>query len=279
MSIEISLAGKTAIVAGAGRGIGSGVARCLASAGANVVVVDKIEDRARQVADSIVADRGTAAALVADLLEPADSDMIVRTTVEQFGRVDILANVAGGAWAYVPYRRMHDMTDHEWGLVFNLNLNYVFTLTRATIRAMLAQGGGGAIVNIASIAGIFSSPNSSAYGAAKAGIVSLTRTLAHEYGPDGIRINAVAPGRVETPAASSETLDTAQLEDYSETIPMGFLGDPADIGNAVVFFASDLARYVTGQTLLVDGGASTTSAIMTSTGAQRIPSDIVRGRP
>ncbi len=276
MSINTTLSGKTAIVAGGGRGIGAGVAEYLAESDANVVVVDKLEERAGEVAQRITSKGGQAIPVVADLLNPDDSEMIVGQARERFGTVDVLANVAGGAWAYVPYRRMHEIRDEEWQFVQGLNLGYVFTLCRSAVRAMLEQGTGGSIVNIASIAGVFTSPNSSSYGAAKAGVISFTRTLAHEYAAEGIRANCVAPGRIETPAASSSTLGK---EDYFETIPMGFVGDPLDIAKAVLFFASDLASYVTGQLLLVDGGASTTAAIMPFNGPQRISSDEVRGTP
>jgi len=278
MPISISLSAKTAIVAGGGRGIGAAIAQYLAEADANVVVVDKVAERASGVAGTITDAGGQAESLAADLLDPASAENIVTHAKNRFGTVDILVNVAGGAWAYVPYRRMHEVPDDEWRLVLDTNLNYVFTLSRSVVAAMVVQGSGGVIVNIASISGVFSSPNSSAYGAAKAGVISFTRSVAHEYAKDGIRVNAVAPGRIETPAVPAETLTSADDLDYLETIPMGFLGEPLDIARGVLFFASDLARYVTGQTLLVDGGASTTSAILPPRATQSLPSTAVRGR-
>lgn len=277
MSVSVTLRGKTAIVAGGGRGIGASVCEYLADADANVVVVDKVHERAVETSERICARGGLAIPIVADLLSRSDIANIVQRTQARFGGIDILANVAGGMWAYVPYRRMHEITDDEWDFVLGLNLKYVFMLSSEVIAVMLQQGRGGSIVNIGSIAGIFSSPNSSPYGAAKAGIVSLTRTLAQEYGRDGIRVNTVAPGRIETPAAPSETLGPGGS--YLETVPMGFVGKPIDVAKAVMFLASDLASYVTGQTILVDGGASTTSAIMAADGAQLVTSDVVRGRP
>jgi NAD(P)-dependent dehydrogenase (short-subunit alcohol dehydrogenase family) len=277
--VEISLEGKTAVVAGGGRGIGAAVSEYLGLAGASVVVVDKSEERATATAERIRADGGTAVPVVADLLQSSDSAEIAERAVREYGGIDILANVAGGAWAYAPVRRLHDIPDEEWDLVVGLNLRYVFTLSREVIRVMLRQGRGGSIVNVASVAGVFSSPNSSHYGAAKAGVISLTRTLAHEYGKEGIRVNSVAPGRIETPATPAASLGETDGSEYQETIPLGFVGQPIEIAKAVAFFASDLASYVTGQILMVDGGASSTPAIMPSKSRQREVTDVVRGIP
>lgn len=268
-----------AIVAGGGRGIGAATSERLAAAGARVLVVDKAVDRAQSTAARIGAGGGTAISFAADLLRPSEASGIVDAALASFGRVDVLANVAGGAWAYVPSRRLHDVLDQEWDLMLNLNLRYVFSLCREVIRHMLDAGQGGSIVNVGSFAGLFSSPNSAPYGAAKAGLVSLSRTIAYEYASDGIRVNCVAPGRIETPATPSESFAASGNGVYEETIPMGHVGAPLDIANAVVFFASELSRYVTGQTLLVDGGASSSPVIIPNSSSQLVPTGEVRGIP
>ncbi|MEU6643424.1 SDR family oxidoreductase [Saccharomonospora sp. NPDC046836] len=275
MPVEISLCGRVAVVAGAGRGIGAAVAGRLAEAGAAVAVVDSLSERAESTVETIRASGGVAVPVVADLLEPASGPRIVAETVRLLGGIDILATVAGGSWAYVPYRRMHEVTDDEWDLVHQLNLTYVFRLTRETIRTLLSQGRGGAIVHIGSIAGVLSSPSAAAYGAAKAGIGSLTRSVAHEYGADAIRVNCVAPGRIETPATTPASAENAV--EFTGSIPLRRTGQASEVADAVLFLASDLARYITGQTLLVDGGATATPGLVPTDGTP-LPSSDAAGR-
>ncbi|PKW16866.1 SDR family NAD(P)-dependent oxidoreductase [Saccharopolyspora spinosa] len=264
MAVGISLTGRVAVVAGAGRGIGAAVARRLADAGAAVAVVDSRLDRAEATVEAIRAAGGTGVPILADLLDARSGTRIVAETVRHLGRIDILATVAGGSWAYVPYRRIHEVTDDEWDLVHQLNLTYVFRLARETIRTFLSQGRGGAIVHIGSIAGVLSSPSAAAYGAAKAGIASLTRSVAHEYGADGIRVNCVAPGRIETPATTPAAGE--RVADFTNSIPMRRTGNAGEVADAVLFLASDLASYITGQTLLVDGGATATPGLLPASG-------------
>ncbi|MGE0388438.1 MAG: SDR family NAD(P)-dependent oxidoreductase [Gammaproteobacteria bacterium] len=255
MSLENSLlAGKVAIVAGGGRGIGAETSRTLAAAGAAVAVADIDADRANATSAQIRAAGGRAAAVVADLLDPTQAAHIVERTVAQFGGVDTLVNVAGGAYAYVKFRRMLDWTDEEFDLMQARNLRYVFMTCRATIAHMVGQGRGGSIVNVASISGVVSAPNHAAYGAAKGGLIQLTRSIAAEYGAHGIRCNAVAPGAIATPA--TEGSRAPDPDAYRKAVPLGRIGQPQDVARAILFFASDLSAYVTGQTLLVDGGAT-----------------------
>jgi NAD(P)-dependent dehydrogenase (short-subunit alcohol dehydrogenase family) len=277
MPVEISLQGRVAVVAGAGRGIGAAVAGRLAEAGAAVAVVDSRTDRAESTVETIRASGGIAVPIVADLRDSRSGPRIAAETVGHLGGIDILATVAGGSWAYVPYRRMHEVTDDEWDLVHQLNLTYVFRLTREIIRTLLSREHGGAIVHIGSIAGVLSSPSAAAYGAAKAGIGSLTRSVAHEYGADGIRVNCVAPGRIESPATTPASAESAV--DFANSIPLRRNGQAAEIADAVLFLASDLARYITGQTLLVDGGATTTPGLVPADGTPLPSSHSVGGRP
>ncbi len=243
------LAGQGAVVAGGGRGIGAAVARTLAGAGASVCVIDVELDRAEQVAGDIRGAGGRAIAVQAELRDPGQVEGAIAAAVREFDGLHVLANVAGGMHAYAPWRRLADWDEETWDEIMDRNLRYVFLTTRAMIRQLLEGGAGGSVVNIASISGETSAPNHTAYGAAKAGLSNLTRTLAVEYGPDQIRFNAVAPGSVATPAVADRVRGVGSA-------PLGRWATPQDIANAVVFLASPLASYVTGQTLLVDGGAS-----------------------
>jgi 3-oxoacyl-[acyl-carrier protein] reductase len=250
------LAGRSAIVAGGGGGgIGAAVSRTLAAAGAGVLVVDIEAAAARKVCDQIAAGGGRAVPLVADVRETASADAIVAAARSAFGRIDVLATVAGGMTAHAEFRPLVQWSEADWDKIVALNLRYVFLLARAVIPAMIEQGDGGSIVNVTSISGVFGAPNHAAYGAAKAGLIHLTRSLCLEYGRHGIRANAVSPGAIETPA-TDKAMAGAQRTRVSAVTPLGRAGAPEDIARAVLFFASPLASYVSGQMLLVDGGAS-----------------------
>jgi NAD(P)-dependent dehydrogenase (short-subunit alcohol dehydrogenase family) len=245
---------QAALVAGGAGGIGEAVTRILAAAGASVAIVDAAADRAAAVSDSIAAAGGSALPIVADLRDEDACARAVGEAAERTGGIDILVNVAGGMRAHAPWRPVHEWTTQTWDAIVDLNLRYVFWTCRAAIPGM-AAGTGGAIVNVASIAGSFGSPNQSAYGAAKAGLIQFTQTLAAEYGPFGIRANAVSPGVTLTPPAA-RALDGEAGDQYRAATPLRKLGRPEDIARAVLFFASPMAAHVTGQTLLVEGGIS-----------------------
>jgi 3-oxoacyl-[acyl-carrier protein] reductase len=250
------LAGRVAIVAGGGGdGIGAAVSRALAGAGAAVAVVDIDPGAARKVCDQISAGGGRALPVVADVRESASGGAIVAATRGAFGRIDVLATVAGGMTAHAAFRPLVEWDEADWDKIVALNLRYVFLLTRAVIPVMISQGEGGSIVNVTSISGVFGAPNHAAYGAAKAGLIHLTKTLCLEYGRQGIRANAVSPGAIETPA-TDKALAGSQRSHVTAVTPLGRAGAPEDIARAVLFFASPLSSYVSGQMLLVDGGAS-----------------------
>jgi 3-oxoacyl-[acyl-carrier protein] reductase len=247
------VAGKVAIVAGGGRGIGEATSRALATAGASVVVVDKVEERATRVAAAIMADGGRAVAHVANLRDDAAVAEIVPVTLDAFGSVDVLVNVAGGMRA--GWRPLRESDPADWDFVFRQNVRWAHVLSVAVADRMVAQGRGGSIVSIGSVSGIFGAPNHAAYGAAKAALIHLMKSLALEYGRHGVRANAVSPGSIRTPAVAG--LLTAEQQDRDDlTTALGRAGQPDDIAKAVVFFASDLAAFVTGQMLVVDGGAT-----------------------
>lgn len=250
------LPGRVAVVAGGGRGIGAAIARTLADAGARVAVMDIDADRAREVSDAIAADGHVALPITIDLR----SDEAVRSAFEQvratLGPVTVLVNNAGGMTQHAAWGELVEWTDDAWDLIVSLNLRYVFLTCRAAIPQM-REAGGGTIVNLASISGTVSAPRHAAYGAAKAGIVNLTASLAAELGPDRIRVNAVAPGGILTPA-SMAIMPPQELERFKASVPLGGPGRPKDVANVVLFFAGPASAHVTGQTLVVDGGATVT---------------------
>ncbi|MGH7898317.1 MAG: SDR family NAD(P)-dependent oxidoreductase, partial [Candidatus Binatia bacterium] len=181
----------------------------------------------------------------------ADVDAAVAATVDAFGAIDVAIDVIGEArWGAAL-----ELGDAEWDESFALVLRHFLYLAQAAGRRMVAQGRGGAIVSIASVSGLFAAPRHAAYGAAKAGLVALTKTLAVELASAGIRVNTVAPGAIATPRLLAMTTPERRAESAA-SIPLGRLGEPEEIARAAVFLASDLASYVSGQTLVVDGGAS-----------------------
>jgi NAD(P)-dependent dehydrogenase (short-subunit alcohol dehydrogenase family) len=244
---------RVAIVAGGGRGNGAAISLTLGGAGARVAVVDVEQSRADHTVDEIEQAGGEAIAVVADVRSPVGVRQIVDRTATTFGSIDVLVNNAGGMNQYAPFRALGDWTDDAWDDIVNRNLRYVFLMCRAVIPVMQATGG--SIVNISSLSGVVSSPWHAGYGAAKAGIVNLTRSIAVEYGPSGIRANAVAPGAILTPA-TEDKLTPEEVEKYTTMVPVSRVGRPQDIANAVLFFASDLSAYVSGQLLVVDGAAT-----------------------
>jgi NAD(P)-dependent dehydrogenase (short-subunit alcohol dehydrogenase family) len=250
------LKGQVAVIAGGGGGIGAATTRILAAAGAAVVVIDNDREGAEGTAGQVVSSGGTARPLVADLRQEEDCVAAIDQAGAEMGGIDILANVAGGMSRHAPWRPVRDWPTETWDAIVQLNLRYVFWLCRAAIPIMERRGGG-TIVNVTSIAGVFGSPNQSAYGAAKAGLISLTKTLALECGRLGIRVNAVAPGVTLTEVARATMPEETQAA-LVGTTPLQQLGRPEDIARAILFFASPISQHVTGQMLLVDGGISVT---------------------
>ncbi len=249
------LAGQSTVIFGGGRGIGRATALALGAAGGTVAVVDLEAERAQATVD-LLRDTGAAAtAFTADVRSAGEIDRVLTAAAERQGGIDTVVTVVGGMNAFAQFRHLHEYTDEEWELLLDVNLRYVFRVVRAAVPIMLAQGRGGSIVSVGSISGAVSAPHHVPYGVAKAGLVNMARSVAAEYGRSGIRMNVVAPGSVDAPAVVRGQTDAAYAE-MTAKIPLQRRGQPEDIADVVVFFASPMSRYVTGQALVVDGGVS-----------------------
>jgi 2-deoxy-D-gluconate 3-dehydrogenase len=246
----VDLSGRTAIVTGGAMGIGEGIARRLHEAGAGVVLADLDMDAAHAVAGELRQDRpGTALAVPTDVSDPVAVRDLVRATVDAFGGVDILVNNAG----IYPQAPMLEIEPELFRRVLDVNLYGLFLCTRTVAERMVEQGRGGRIVNITSIDALHPSMVGRAhYDASKHGAWGFTKNVALELAPHGIWVNAVAPGGVATPGVGETSQEL--LEQFAAAIPMHRMGVPDDIARAVLFLASDLASYVTGAQLVVDGG-------------------------
>ncbi len=242
----MDLSGRVAIVTGSGRGIGRAIALKLAEVGA-IVVVNDIGEAAQGVAEEIRAMNRQSLAILADVSLSPDVARLVDETIATHGKVDILVNNAGITRDQLTVR----MSDEEWDRVLNVNLKSVFLCTRAVLRHMIKQRWG-RIISIASIVGVVGNPGQANYASAKAGIIGFTRTIAKEVASRGITANAIAPGFIDTDM--TQRLEENQRQELMRHIPLGYLGSPRDVAEAVAFLASEEARYITGQVLNVDGG-------------------------
>ena len=248
----LDFTGKTVIVTGSGSGLGQGIAQRFAEAGAQVVVHYRASaEGAQAVVKQIIAKSGRALAVQGDLSKEADAARLVQATVAAFGRVDVLINNAG----VYPLASVLEMTGAQWDEVIDANLRSAFLCTQAAARQMVAQGSGGAIVNITSIEAENPAPLHSHYNAAKAGVLMFTRSSAAELAVHGIRVNAVAPGLIWREGLEQAWPDGVQR--WLKTAPLQRLGLPEDVADACLFLASPAARWITGASLTVDGGVMT----------------------
>ncbi|MFI5274732.1 MAG: SDR family NAD(P)-dependent oxidoreductase [Ktedonobacterales bacterium] len=249
------LSGKTAIVTGAALGIGQAIARRLAEAGAAVVIADIKLDAAQATATAIADRGGQALAMHADASAVEDTQAAVRQAVERFGHLDILVNNAG----IFPFAAALELTEAQWDRVLDVNLKGTFFFAQAAAQQMIAQGTGGAIINIASIDGLHPTGSLAHYDASKGGVIMVTKSLAKELGPRGIRVNAIAPGGIQTPGVATASAPRAatggeQTSDFMAHIPLGRIGQPDEIATVALFLASPAASYMTGSLIVADGG-------------------------
>ncbi len=253
---DAGLEGKVAIVTGAGAagdGIGNGRAAAilLARAGTHVLVVDRQADLAQRTVDMIAEDGGAAEVFEADVTESHQCEAMVVAAVERFGRLDFLDNNVGiGTRGSVVQEE-----PRLWQLVMRVNVESMFLTSKYAIPAMINTAGGGAIVNVASIAALMPT-GLTAYATSKGAVISLTRAMAVDHGHEGIRVNCVAPGPVYTPMVAAPGMPENLREARRNASVLGIEGTGWDIGNAVRFLFSEHARYITGQTLVVDGGTT-----------------------
>jgi NAD(P)-dependent dehydrogenase (short-subunit alcohol dehydrogenase family) len=247
------LADRVAIVTGAATGIGGATARRLAEEGARVLVADIDASGAQANAARIQADGGTAEALQADVGTEAGVQAMVEQAAQRWGRLDIIVN---NAYAVGQMERTESASVPEavWDRGFDVGLKSMFRAARFAV-PHLRRAGGGSIVNMSSVHGLLAEPGQLVYETLKAGVISLTRQLAVEYGPDGIRVNAICPGHIVTEHIADGWREHPEtLRFFAEQYPLRRTGLPVDIANAVVFLCSDEASFITGQALVVDGG-------------------------
>jgi dihydroanticapsin dehydrogenase len=248
----MQLKDKVAIVTGAGSGIGRATALAFAEKGAQVVVVDRDEAGAAATLNQVSAAGGKAHLVVADVSRAADSERMVDETVRVFGRLDALINNA----AVMVSKAVPELSEEEWDYVLGVNLKGVFLCSKQAILRFRRQGGGGAIVNMASVNSFYAEGGIAAYCAAKGGVQQLTRAMAIDHSAEGIRINCICPGWIDTPMNADYFADPAARELAARLQAIGRVGQPAEIANVAAFLVSDEASFVTGASIVADGGFS-----------------------
>ena len=247
------LDGKVAIVTGGAEGMGEATARLFAAQGARVLVSDVNAEVGEVTAASIRDGGGEASFVICDVSKSAEVEAMVKAAVDRYGRLDCAVNNAGVSPDNEP---LADLIESEWDRVVSVNLKGVALCLKYELAQIHSQGGGGAIVNISSVSGFRPQPNNAAYNAAKHGVLGLTKTASLEYAPDGIRVNTVAPGGIDTPMIQRAFAATGWTEaDFAPVISLiGRLGRPDEVAQASLWLCSDLASYVTGIALPVDAG-------------------------
>jgi NAD(P)-dependent dehydrogenase (short-subunit alcohol dehydrogenase family) len=247
----LDFSGRGALVAGGGQGMGRATVLLLAKLGAKLAVLDELAERASAVAKEAHALGAAVEALVADVTDAAQAERAVLDAARFTGGLDALVNIVGGA-SWAPLLELDDAT---WERDQRVNLKHHWLMGRAAAKQMIAAGRGGSIVVVASVSGMFSAAGHGAYGAAKAGLIGLVKTMADEWWGHGIRVNAVVPGAVRTPRIEAAWQSGAIRRPAADVVERMAL--PEDIAGAIAFLSSALARRITGQTLVIDGGVTT----------------------
>ena len=242
------LQNKTAIITGGATGIGLACARLFTQEGARVAIFGRRQDRLdqaqKEIGDAVLTVQG-------DVTKEKDTTRLVETAMKQLGKVDILINNAG-IFGGGP---VHEMEDAAWDETFDINMRGVFQLTRKVLPQMITQGSG-SLIHISSVLGMRTIPGTVAYNASKGALNQFSRSIAVEYGGQGIRSNAVCPGMIETEMTEEMRQDTAMMEEFLKRYPLGRFGKPEDVAKACLFLASDESDFITGATLPVDGGCT-----------------------
>jgi NAD(P)-dependent dehydrogenase (short-subunit alcohol dehydrogenase family) len=249
----LSLEGKVAVITGAASGIGRGIAIRLSEMGAALALLDIDQQKGKATASEIASQGGKALFIPADVRSAQAGKRAVAETLQAFGKIDILCNNAGIAIR----KSVENLSENEWDLALDVTLKSVFLLSREALPHMM-KAGSSSIVNTASGWGLKGGPQAAAYCAAKGGVVNLTRAMAIDYGKYNIRVNCVCPGDVDTPMLQSECVQLGERPDVfmkeAAARPLGRVGTPEDVANAVLFLASPMSAWVTGACLVVDGG-------------------------
>jgi NAD(P)-dependent dehydrogenase (short-subunit alcohol dehydrogenase family) len=249
----LSLQGRVAMVTGAASGIGRGIAIRLAEMGAVVIVLDRNSDGGKETVSMITQLRGEASFLSCDVASQEECRQAVKRAIEAHGRIDILCNNAG----ITVRKNILALDEKEWDAVLDVSLKSVYLLSREVIPHM-KRNAGGVIINIGSGWSLKGGPKAAAYCAAKGGVLNLTRAMAIDHGKDNIRVNCVCPGDVDTPMLASECRQLGEVPQQfmkeASNRPLGRVGTPEDVANAVLFLASDMSTWITGAYILVDGG-------------------------
>jgi NAD(P)-dependent dehydrogenase (short-subunit alcohol dehydrogenase family) len=250
----VSLEGKVAVVTGGGGGIGRGIAECFAEFGARVVIAERDAGRAEETARAIAARGGNALPCVVDVQRRDDVARLAETTLRELGRVDVLVNNVGDFLGVT--QPFVQTGEDDWDRLYRINLHHVFLCCHAFAPRMVAQGGGGSIINVSTIEAFRGIPNCAVYSAFNAGITGFTKSLALELAPAGVRVNAIAPETTETlQVRPSVWIPKEKQHLVPLLIPLGRFGTPDDAAGCALFLASDLSAWVTGTTVHLDGGA------------------------
>ncbi|HEY1925450.1 MAG TPA: SDR family oxidoreductase [Candidatus Acidoferrum sp.] len=245
------LSGKVALVTGGTSGIGRDTAVLFARAGAKVVINGRREVEGNETVEMIRAAGGEGLFVKGDVSRGTDVESLVQKTVEKFGRLDVAFNNAGIEGVWVP---IVEQTEEDWDRTIDINLKGTWLCLKYEIRQMLKQGGGGAIVNMSSVAGLMGAPGAATYCASKHGVIALTKTAALEYGKSGIRVNVVCPAVIETAMGDRLFSEPAFNKFVLGLHTLGRFGKPEEIAEGVVWMCSDKAAFMTGQSLVLDGG-------------------------
>jgi NAD(P)-dependent dehydrogenase (short-subunit alcohol dehydrogenase family) len=247
----INFAGKAVIVTGAATGIGAACARAFAAAGAGVVMADINEEKNRNAADLIMIDHDArCVAHPCNVASEEDCANLVIRALDEFGRVDVLVNNAG----IVSPGTILDLSPAEWDRVMDVNLRSYFVLTQLAARAMIDRSIKGSIINMSSVNAELALPNHVAYVTSKGGVQQLTKSAALGLAPYGVRVNAIGPGSIMTELLQTVMADEAGRKKILSRTPLGRVGEPSEIADIALFLASDMASYITGQTIFADGG-------------------------